>query len=433
MSKLDQAFIRAYAQETAGLAAPHVRFAGPNEPGTAARDEARHVAPSADQEAASSDCANDEHVPGGLAQGDPNQMEPPGEHPPRDEAINEPPDSTALQTEPPSVEELYRPVDAAHQEHIPAPHARFFTAPASIEPAASPESVLERLKTPSSQTTQEPPSAVESQSSAETTAHETSAELTESVPAGEPSGEEVPRREHNAPPNTAGESTTEHQPAFAVDQFAWPRVVAVLSKVARKQLEPLFTAIQDASRHNQRRIAFAGTTRGAGSTSLLLLAARHLAERGQRVVIVDGDFQSAGLAQSLGLQPEVGWREALDGELSLFDTMIESVDDHLALLPLLNPLDPSTVLANPRLSAHLDELQAAYELVLVRCCPLDAEQGNLFEPRGGAEANPCLVDAAILVDDARIAAPQRPAALDRRLERCGLAWWGSVQNFAPAA
>jgi Mrp family chromosome partitioning ATPase len=212
----------------------------------------------------------------------------------------------------------------------------------------------------------------------------------------------------------AGED--ELQPLLEVDAFAWSKVSTKLSLAAGVQLDRLADALAAGIAEGRKVVGLAGCRRRQGCTTLLLCAARRLAARGLKVVMVDADFDHPKLARRLGLLPESGWEEVLAGELPLAEVLIESLEDRVALLPLPAPLSTESGLPAP--AASLDPLRRHYDLVLVDLGEVGAE---------AAARN--WIDAVVLVHDVRSTPRAELVRATRRLQAAGQVELGVAENF----
>jgi Mrp family chromosome partitioning ATPase len=125
------------------------------------------------------------------------------------------------------------------------------------------------------------------------------------------------------------------RPEFEVDAFRWPTISNALighgAEAWNAALETLLAA--DAS--GCSLIGVAGSTRGVGATTIVGCLSRLLVASDKTVAIVDGNFAAPNLAASLGLAADLGWEDVLAGRAPLADAVIHSLDDRIALLPLL--------------------------------------------------------------------------------------------------
>lgn len=219
--------------------------------------------------------------------------------------------------------------------------------------------------------------------------------------------------------------------AFEVQRFAWPSMCDTLIQSAGQLFESLATALVTAGHEGHNRILFTGGRSGAGCTTIALAAARRLAADGHSVVLVDANWRHPQLAARLGLRPQSGWREIVYDQLPVDEALVESRDDHLCLLPLVERADaPTPGVDSAALAGHVARLGRHYDLVLIDAGALDST------PAAGFELTAHLVnlaDVVILVQDMRSTQQQDAARLQETLDRAGLAWWGTVENFVPAA
>jgi len=226
--------------------------------------------------------------------------------------------------------------------------------------------------------------------------------------------------------DVAGAASVERElnPAWRVDHFSWPRVCRRLFSQASDEMDRLADALMTLGAKGQKVLAFGGVRGGEGATTLLLCAARRLAERGVRLAMIDADGIRPRLAKRLGVQPQSGWNDAEDGGAGFDRSMLASTADNLALLPLCEPdmsagepeaIDPT------RLSRALRALRHHFDMVLVDLGPL---QDAAF--RAGGE-----IDAAVLVHNQRITTDAELSAVQQRLAAAGVSTAGIIENFVP--
>jgi Mrp family chromosome partitioning ATPase len=165
----------------------------------------------------------------------------------------------------------------------------------------------------------------------------------------------------------------EFRPLLEVDGFLWPKTVGRLAASTHEALEKITEDLLGRASRNQRVIGWQACRHGDGCSTLLLAAARHLAERGLKVALVDADFRHPGLARRVGLTPTSGWEEVAAGRLSLAEVMVESLRDGISLAPWCIAAEeeaPSAAKPSDPASA-LEALCQAYDIVLV-----DLGRGN---------------------------------------------------------
>ena len=122
-----------------------------------------------------------------------------------------------------------------------------------------------------------------------------------------------PRQEQSSAP-------PDFKPAWQVDRFTWPRVCRRLMARAAEEFDRLADALLAANARGQKVLAMAGCCRGEGATTLLLCAARRLAERGVKLVLVDADLEPASARQAsrraaaIRLERNIGRRRDVSGQ-----------------------------------------------------------------------------------------------------------------------
>lgn len=224
-------------------------------------------------------------------------------------------------------------------------------------------------------------------------------------------------------------SVAEFKPAWQVERFTWPRVCRRLIGRAADELDRLADALQMANSRGQKVMAVAGCRQGEGATTLLLCAARRLAERGIKAVLVDADRHRPRLAKRLGVQPQLGWNEvAVDESGTLNQAIVEASSNNLAIAPL----DESSVRHDltardwSRLAACIETLREHYEMVLVDPGPLeDLESiGDALAATPGGQ-----VDALLLVRNRRITSEDDLTQIEQRLADAEIAVTGLIENF----
>jgi Mrp family chromosome partitioning ATPase len=237
----------------------------------------------------------------------------------------------------------------------------------------------------------------------------------EAVVADRPAQAEEPANEAAAVILPLGEV---FRPAFQVEQFAWSAGATRLGRAAGIQLDRLADGLAGGLADGRRVAALAGCRRGEGCTTLLLCAARRLAERGMKVMMVDADFDTPALGRRLGLLPETGWEDVLAGHLPVGEAVIESHADGLAVLPLRGPL-AANVNALPT-GQTFATLRKHYDLVLVDLGQLDSA-AEAVAKQG--------IDAVTLVRNVRLTPPEEAAGMGSRLAAAGIWEAGVAENF----
>ena len=198
---------------------------------------------------------------------------------------------------------------------------------------------------------------------------------------------------------------------------------------AAEEFDRLADALLAANARGQKVLAMAGCCRGEGATTLLLCAARRLAERGVKLVLVDADLSRPRLAKRLGVELQSGWNET-SGEDATFlaNAVVEAAANNLALSAIREPAPTDEPKRGDwsRLAPCLDTLKNHYEMVLVDLGPLESIEsiGDFFDRTVGGK-----IDAVLLVRNPRITSEARLADVEQQLTASGVALAGLIENF----
>ena len=196
---------------------------------------------------------------------------------------------------------------------------------------------------------------------------------------------------------------------------------------AAEEFDRLADALLAANARGQKVLAMTGCCRGEGTTTLLLCAARRLAERGVKLVLVDADLSRPRLAKRLGVELQSGWNET-PGEDATFlgNAVVESAANNLALAAIREPADEQKRGDWSRLAGCLDTLKNHYEMVLVDLAPLESIEsvGEFLSRTVGGK-----IDGILLVRNPRITSEARLAAEQEHLNSSGVALAGLIENF----
>lgn len=103
---------------------------------------------------------------------------------------------------------------------------------------------------------------------------------------------------------------------------------------------------------------------GVGKTSIAINVGAKLADKGNEVVIVDGDLAMPDLSMRLGVEVDRGIHSVLAGEASVTDALVE-VWDGLWVLPGDEDLEAYANADVGELSRIIDELAAEFDVVLL--------------------------------------------------------------------
>jgi Mrp family chromosome partitioning ATPase len=128
------------------------------------------------------------------------------------------------------------------------------------------------------------------------------------------------------------------------------------------------------------------------------------------------------LARQLGLRPEVGLDDVVEGELALADALIEAPEDHLCVLPLRAPVSrPRDFLGSPAWLCALARLRREFDLVLIDGSPLFAGLSAAILHRS--------VDAAVLVHNRALTGERALLRAREVLDAGGIPLLGLAETF----
>ena len=218
------------------------------------------------------------------------------------------------------------------------------------------------------------------------------------------------------------------RPMLQVDHCVWPETWSRLQTTAVRQMDQMTEGLTAIVRSGQKVLGFGSCSSGEGITTMVLAAGRRLALQGLRVALVDANLANPQIAASLGLLPQVGWEETLAGRMPLEEVLIESIADHLAVLPVRESFDNpnSAATDESRIAETLDTLAENYDAVLIDLGPLeDPATANGLLGRGLRQR----LDAIVLVHSVRTTTPDRLTDLQNNLAAANIAHAGTIQNF----
>ncbi len=108
--------------------------------------------------------------------------------------------------------------------------------------------------------------------------------------------------------------------------------------------------------------AVAGEGKTTAATNLALVASMNVE---QRVLLVDCDLRRPRIHQSLGLRPEVGIAEVLNGKAELDEAILRLEGTSLDVLPVRTlPPNPSELLSTQRMQELIEECVGRYDRVV---------------------------------------------------------------------
>jgi len=169
---------------------------------------------------------------------------------------------------------------------------------------------------------------------------------------------------------------------------------------------------------------------GAGRTTVAAGIAIAAATAGLKVVLVEATTainatETNSLADSLNLEIQFGWLEAVRGGISIEETAIHSIEDQLTVLPLVLPMS-GLAPTGKEFRTMIRTLRQGFDLVIVDGPPY---QEPAFRSLLTTQAGQSLIDAAIMVQDMRDCNTDQASRLMESMRQDGITGLGLVQNF----
>ncbi len=203
----------------------------------------------------------------------------------------------------------------------------------------------------------------------------------------------------------------------------WPATVKALEREHGDRFRRLADALVDVrDSRGMKVVLFTSCHRAEGRTTLVLTLARALARKPGRTLLIDADLTGPMLARQLGLLPRAGLDDVVEHGQALADAIIESPDDHLAILPLRAPVaGPREFLSNPGWSCAMAKLRREFDLILIDGSPLFAGLSAAVLHRS--------VDAAVLVHNRALTGERALLRAREVLEAGGIPLLGLAETF----
>lgn len=225
-----------------------------------------------------------------------------------------------------------------------------------------------------------------------------------------------------APPELA-EAGGDQLPAQG---WSWPAIVhRLLACPVGPGLRDLAASLKRlALERDLRCIAFSGSGRNTGRTSIMLTLASVLAkDSALRLVMVDADLLQPGVGQMLSISAESGLWHAACGRKEDVAAAVTRLAENLSVVPLIESV-PMESVDRERIAAlrsFLRNLRRANDLVLVDAGPWESLVPPLvFESRA--------IDAFLAI--CRSDTPQAERIDAEQCADPGLEWLGTVETFA---
>jgi len=252
-------------------------------------------------------------------------------------------------------------------------------------------------------------------------------------------------------PADAATSDAEWTPSWEVDSFDFPelaRRVIADPALLRGAGYPLDLALSE----NANTVLVTADRPRIGRTSVAICLAVAGARAGLRVALVDAapgnGSKSPTLTETLKLDIHRGWPDAIRHGNSVAETAIRSIEDQLTLLPWSgSATEPALTVAE--FAELIATLRSAFDLVVVDGPTVSAtawetvtartpirrttrpQESRRTETLAAAEAggSRTILDAAVVVRDARDTSRLRDIELLESIRRKGLIALGLIENF----
>ncbi|MBM6577483.1 polysaccharide biosynthesis tyrosine autokinase [Microvirga sp. SRT01] len=120
-----------------------------------------------------------------------------------------------------------------------------------------------------------------------------------------------------------------------------------------------------------RTIALTSALPNEGKTTASIGLARIVAMSGPKVVLVDADMRRPSIASALGLRPDVGLQQVLDGEATLDEALVRDSDSPLYILPMLRAgIGGTQALNNGSFDRLIEDLKVRFDVVIFDASPV---------------------------------------------------------------
>lgn len=173
-------------------------------------------------------------------------------------------------------------------------------------------------------------------------------------------------------------------------------------------------------------IAVAGAQAGDGASTISLALARTAASSGIRVLLIDTDFETAGLTKAMNIEPAAGIEAILGGDRQLMDLVVEDDLTSVHLLPSAPSESSRGALSLTQLNAlkaALAGAKSAYEMIIIDCQP--------HSSRARTRSMARMADIALIVASYDVTRRELLSAVARRTQQNGAKVCGVVFNLAP--
>lgn len=208
---------------------------------------------------------------------------------------------------------------------------------------------------------------------------------------------------------------------YEVDQIRWPEISNNLLSLSPDGFDAMLERLMGGpTKHPACLIT--SCRRGEGRKIIMSCLARRLAQKGQRVLLVDADFEKAGLAQALRLSPAAGWDDVVRERMPIEEALVESISEPVTVMPMRQGETGMEM----SLLTLVERARFRWDAILVDAGPMDTPE-NLLRDNFWKR----LTDArALVVRNVRGTEVASAMQVGRHLESLGIRNWFIAENFA---
>ncbi len=214
------------------------------------------------------------------------------------------------------------------------------------------------------------------------------------------------------------------KPAWEVDYFPWPRIARRLLSTHHALFDQIGTQILSDLQPTRSRIGICSTFPREGKTTLAICLARWAANSGRRTLLIDADVERPQMTAMTGLECAHGWREILEMDMPISETMIRSAENGLTFIP--NPLGTKPYVQEKVLAGLATitfQLKYEFDVVIIDLGKIDNVCAH-----GTSEMD--LVDATLITRDPSLTSVGQMMDTRRVLDNIGMKRTYVAQNFA---
>jgi len=154
-----------------------------------------------------------------------------------------------------------------------------------------------------------------------------------------------------------------------------------LGCLAYQPASPFATAFRDLQGNLQGgTVAFIGALAGEGATTAALCAAASATQQGRSVILIDCDLRRRSLTRGFGMNPDLGVLEACERPEFWRQYVEQEAETGLHFMPAAPASSPwRTLIGQPGFKVLLQQLEGAYDLVILDCPPaLGSAEGPMI-------------------------------------------------------